>query len=219
MTEFLQFVFPSVKMRKQKEIWRGKNCVSPSEKKRFPGEFSFHVWNRVTKKSGEKCLLARNVFRLALMCSTHSKWMSQVEFLKKEKNIRFFFTQFHMKRKKRNSPENIFFGYKNIHCHAFSTKKCFAWKKWNISPKKMFKSVSHMQEKEKIYFFPLKILFYIFFHEFVMTKKTQNISVEFFSHEKRQNIFVSWNVVFIWFHTVTQRNSPGKEINFHKQKN
>lgn len=134
MTEFLQFVFPSVKMRKQKEIWRGKNCVSPSEKKRFPGEFSFHVWNRVTKKSGEKCLLAGNVFRLALMCSTHSKWMSQVEFLKKEKNIRFFFTQFHMKRKKKKFPWKYFFRIQKYSLSCILHKKVFCMKKMKHFP-------------------------------------------------------------------------------------
>lgn len=119
---------------KTKRNLERKNCVSPSEKKRFPGEFFFHVWNRVTKKSGEKCLLAGNVFRLALMCSTHSKWMSQVEFLKKEKNIRFFFTQFHMKRKKKKFPWKYFFRIQKYSLSCILHKKVFCMKKMKHFP-------------------------------------------------------------------------------------
>lgn len=182
MTEFLQFVFPSVKMRKQKEIWRGKNCVSPSEKKRFPGEFSFHVWNRVRKKSGEKCLLARNVFRLALMCSTHSKWMSQVEFLKKEKNV--FSLSFTWKEKK-EIPLKIYFSDTKIFTVMHSPQKSVLHEKNETFPLKKCLSQFHTRKKKKkkmfspsenIFSFGFthekkcpEILFYVFFHEFDKT--------------------------------------------------
>lgn len=127
-----------------------------------------------------------------------------------------FFTQFHMKRKL-EIPLKIFFSDKKIFTviHSPQMFSCFAWKKWNISPKKMFKSVSHTQEKEKKNVFSLWKYFFIRFHAwkemswnivlcFFSWVWQNKISVEFFSHEKRKNIFVSWNLVFIWFHSNTK---------------
>lgn len=168
---------------KTKRNLERKNCVSPSEKKRFPGEFSFHVWNRVTKKSGEKCLLAGNVFRLALMCSTHSKWMSQVEFLKKEKNV--FSLSFTWKEKK-EIPLKIYFSDTKIFTVMHSPQKSVLHEKNETFPLKKCLSQFHTCKKKKKYIFSLWKYFFIRFHAW--KEMSWNIVLYFFSwvcHDKK----------------------------------